>query len=920
MTCETVGDLLLDYAEGELAPEQARAVEEHLGRCRACKTRYAETRALVGDMGAARSLDKSAWEDKPTQPITALPQKLSRHSRLGDYEIIEELGRGGMGVVYRARQISLNRIVALKLLSAVRDDNERAITRFMREAQAAARLHHTNIVPIYAQGREGDYIYYAMELIEGASLDAMLRPEAGKQARYAKTVKLDPASQRASASNLLRSAASSVGLSRGARRHGPARDYKEIARLAAGVAEGLHHAHEQGVVHRDIKPQNLLFGPDGELHITDFGLARVLNEPGLTKTTEMVGTPAYMSPEQITGPRTAIDRRTDIHALGATLYVMLTHRRPFEGESYEQTIHQILNRDPTPPRKIDSRIPPDLDTICLRAMEKAPHRRFQTAHEMARELRRYLGGFPIVSRPIGPIGKALRWTRRRPWQTGVIAAAVLLTAIIPLGVNFFRSNAAAEIAACEDTLLDDYREWERALAKITWIGRLGGDKYRLTTAVAFAHIRNDPRLSIELLEQALLEHPDDRDARYLLAWAYTRMVRTRGIGSWTDARRHIAVADGIDADASGVGWFFRGQAVWGYDPQDAERSFDEAIRRRKNFTQAMLHQGRAMNQIMYSLRDNSYYRKAVGRLESVTLVQPTRAYPRYLLATTHLLSAEIYRDEGKPAEAEEAYAACLKAAREAQIVESESPRGYAVEATYYESRGDYAAAIEAWDRYDNPKIRKSVWDKSERWSYQMRLYFWLGRYSEAAQTHVKLYETEAKRDESSICADDGFFAALIAAGAGDDVGAKAALDRAVRDVGDQLEYRLRLYAGYCVLGIASPPALLPAASCPQCELSPGWTPEWLQTLTQYLRGQVEWETVVATSRTGVELSDDSRLRMAGAWYFRGVRELAEGRRESALFSLAEAHRHYDNENYSYLAKCLLVKLQLDPDWPAGAGR
>ncbi len=320
MTCETVAELLLDYVEGELAADQTRLVSEHLEQCPACAARYRETRALVGDLGAARGAEQSAWDSQRTRPLPARPAALENHSRLGDFEILEELGRGGMGVVYRARQVSLNRIVALKLLSAGLVQSERSVARFMREAQAAARLHHTNIVPIYAQGREGDYFYYAMELVEGESLDQVLRREMRSSVGQAQTVKLEaPQAPQAatrplsSATAVLRSAVSTARLSRISHRLGPARDFKRIVRLMTGVAEGLHHAHEQGVVHRDVKPQNLLLGPDDELHITDFGLARMLDEPGLTRSTEMVGTPSFIATEQITWPSTAIYRRADVY-------------------------------------------------------------------------------------------------------------------------------------------------------------------------------------------------------------------------------------------------------------------------------------------------------------------------------------------------------------------------------------------------------------------------------------------------------------------------------------------------------------------------------------------------------------------------------------------------------------------------------
>lgn len=924
MTCETVGELLLDYMEGELPPHQASSVQAHLDQCRPCAAKCREIAGLLGDLGAARSVEPQASKPDQSRSKPTPPAALEEHARLGDFEILGELGRGGMGVVYRARQISLNRIVALKLLSVGLVQSERSVSRFEREAQAAARLHHTNIVPIYAQGREQDYFYYAMELIEGESLDKVLRRQ--RQAADDQTLKddnhaaLHATTHRLSTpANLLRSAVSTARLSRVMRSRRPPRDYKRIVRLVAGVAEGLHHAHEQGVVHRDIKPQNLLLGPDDQLHITDFGLARMLDEPGLTRSTEMVGTPAYMAPEQITGGKAAVDRRTDVYALGVTLYEMLTLRRPFQAETYDQTISQVLNRDPKPPRKLDPHIPPDLETICLRAMEKEPQRRFPSAAEMAGDLRRYAEGFPIASRRIGPLGKTVRWVRRHPWRASVIATTALLVIVIPLALSFFHRTGNAKIDDSFGILLNDYREKDRALKELTWISRLGGDRYRRDFVEAFAHIRTEPQESIELLKQLVAERPDDPDAHYLLAWAYARRISTQGVEMWGNARKHIDMADDLrnrGIQPTGAGWFFRGQAVWGSDPTEAERSFDQAIKRRTNFTQAMLHQCRAMNQIMYSLRDNSYYRKAVGRLESVTQVQPTKAYPRYLLAITHLLAAEIYLAEQKPEQAQRAYAASLDAARSAQSVEPSSPRGYAAEANYYESVEDFEAAIAAWRKLDHDQINKSPSDFSERCEYQMRLHFWLGEYAEAEQMRKGRYGAlTGYSRERCFDGDDSFYEALIAASAGDRAAAEGALATGADLARQNAEYSLRLDAAYRLLGRPPPPDLLPQEIPAECNLSPGWTRKWLDVLVRYQRGEVAWGIVEQASRTSVQRPDDPRLRMAGAHFYRGVGALVAGQRQEALEAFRAARNQYDNENYCFRAELLLTKLRTDPDWP-----
>ena len=181
--------------------------------------------------------------------------------------------------------------------------------------------------------------------------------------------------------------------------------------MIADVADALEHAHKAGVVHRDVKPSNLLLSPDGRLSVTDFGLARVLEEPGMTVSGEFVGTPAYMSPEQIAAGRLPLDHRTDVYSLGATLYELLTLEPPFRGKSREQVLAQIVQKEPRPPRKLNKRVPVDLETICLKALEKDPDRRYQTAGAMAEDLRRYVNRFAIAARRVGPLGRMRKWVR-----------------------------------------------------------------------------------------------------------------------------------------------------------------------------------------------------------------------------------------------------------------------------------------------------------------------------------------------------------------------------------------------------------------------------------------------------------------------------------------------------------------------------
>jgi len=340
----------------------------------------------------------------------------SERERLGDFEIVREIGRGGMGVVYEAIQLSLNRKVALKVLLPGATPEQRDVERFQREARGAALLDHPRIVPIYAQGEEGGTYYYAMKLVQGRSLNHVIRDTREKwEASYA-------AGRRTTLSQQY---------------------FRTAARLIMEAAEALEYAHSQGVIHRDIKPHNLILTPEGHPVITDFGLARFLSAPSVTISGEMMGTPAYMSPEQVRAEQQAIDHRTDIYSLGVTLYEMLALDIPFRAETREAMLRQILLKDPAPLGRLNPRIPRDLETICHKAIEKDPGRRYQSAKLFAHDLRCFLEGLPIVARPIGPLGRLYRHALRRKALTAAIAGALLaLIAGTYFGLQAHRARQA----------------------------------------------------------------------------------------------------------------------------------------------------------------------------------------------------------------------------------------------------------------------------------------------------------------------------------------------------------------------------------------------------------------------------------------------------------------------------------------------
>jgi WD40 repeat protein len=323
---------------------------------------------------------------------------LLRLGSFGDYEIVEEIARGGMGVVFRARQVSLGRPVAIKMILAGQLASEADQQRFRTEAQAAANLDHPNIVAIYEVGEHQGQPYFSMPLVEGGSLTRWIE-------------RCGP--------------------------HGAAtpQHQAEAARLLAAVARAVHHAHQHRILHRDLKPANILLDGHGEPHVTDFGLAkRVEGDSKVTQTGSIVGTPSYMAPEQAAG-RKDLTTAADVWSLGAVLYEMLTGRPPFRGGNPLETLLDVLGKDPAPPRSLNPAVDGDLATIALKCLDKDSARRYGSAEALAEDLERFLAGEPIHARPAGSLERAAKWARRRPAIACLSTAVVLVSALGVAGIT-----------------------------------------------------------------------------------------------------------------------------------------------------------------------------------------------------------------------------------------------------------------------------------------------------------------------------------------------------------------------------------------------------------------------------------------------------------------------------------------------------
>jgi tetratricopeptide (TPR) repeat protein len=333
--------------------------------------------------------------------------------RVGRFEVLALLGQGGFGSVYKARDPELDRVVAIKVPRPGAFGSSGDAERFLREARSAARLRHPGIVPVHEIGHERGLPYIVADFIDGTTLNDHMA-------------------------------------------HGPL-GFRESALLVAQLAEALDFAHRHQVIHRDIKPGNVLLDRTGRPHLTDFGLARRNDEREITLTMDgqIVGTPAYMAPEQAAGDLARVDSRSDVYSLGVVLYELLTGGLPFRG-TMRMLLHQVQHEEPRPPRRLNDRIPRDLETITLKAMAKEPAERYQTAGEVAADLRRWLAGEPIQARPIGALGRAVKWARRRPTVAVLLGALlVALSVLVAVWVSSYvqLSRSARELKQSNDNAL-----------------------------------------------------------------------------------------------------------------------------------------------------------------------------------------------------------------------------------------------------------------------------------------------------------------------------------------------------------------------------------------------------------------------------------------------------------------------------------
>jgi serine/threonine protein kinase/tetratricopeptide (TPR) repeat protein len=500
--------------------------------------------------------------------------------RLGDYRIIEKLGQGGMGVVYRAEQISLQRTVALKVLPFAAVMDEKAITRFKNEARAAGTLHHDNIVPVHGVGTERGVHYYAMALINGVTMadvihelkqsvlsnartvldqipvdrvlkenDTFVKAAAGISRRWVSASDSAPSLPPPTDADALETVRMLQNALSTRRSLFGSRFFEQVARIGMQTAEALHHAHEHGIVHRDIKPGNLMVDPTGKVWVTDFGLARIESDVGMTMTGDVLGTLRYMAPEQALGKRIMVDHRADIYSLGATLYELLTLRPVFEAVNREELLKQLTFEEPKPIRKVHPAVPVDLETVVMKAIAKDPDERYATASEMADDLRAIRNSQPILAKPFSVQQRIRRWALRHQGLVAAIAAVLLISTLSLVVSTILILDAQSRTTAALGEARQNFSEAKRQqqLADENFRhARSAVDSY--LTTISEDILLNNPgmeplrkellELALDYYQQFIDDRGEDPDVQAELADAYERAAAVQWqLGHLVEATR-----------------------------------------------------------------------------------------------------------------------------------------------------------------------------------------------------------------------------------------------------------------------------------------------------------------------------------------------------------------------------------------------
>ncbi len=873
---------LLDLVDGALAEEPARRQAWLAEACGDDTELLAEANSLLAfdeDADVLLHVSEAATDVRLGT--------LKIGSQLGDYLLEKQIGAGGMGVVYQAKQVSLNRRVALKVLPAHLRYSASAQARFRQEIEAAARLHHTNIVAVHTAGELLNTQFFAMELIDGPPLSAVIEQLRINPVRELQSASLT--SQRKTSESVetpeLESLLANPFYDRLSNNY-----FDTIATLVADVADGLAYAHNSRVIHRDIKPSNLLISQDGQLHISDFGLARMEEQPGLTQTGECLGTPYYMAPEQISADTNKIDGRTDIYALGATLYEILTLQPPFPGESRDQVIAQIVRDEPTPPRSHNKRVPRDLETICLKAIEKEPSRRYQTADQMAADLRAYVNRFAISAKRIGPVARTIKWSRRHRGLSFALATSTVLAAM----AIFFafrahdsqtRWNATRQEQVFETALLAALEgKQENAKSSLEEAKRLGAPPERLHLLQGQVDLIAVRQLSAhQHFQQATELLPESVAAHSLLALSW---MQRHSYSNGEAVFRHVQELTPVTLDD-----FLQKARIESYfDAAEAVKTLDETIDRNKTSVAARLIRAKIQTSRTIDTADPTIAESALADFSFASEMLGDNPLVASGQMKALLAAATTFDLQGLGERRDQ----LLRRADEIAVVLSKFDgfRAHRARAFYFDYIGDVDQALAEWQTLHHQEILFPV----------LTLYR-EGRLDEALE--ICQQYRRVIRDERIV----DFFEALIMA-------AKSDSPEAVRNVFPMhskgqltpIHELLAVYTISCLTGNLQV-AQSEAIRLHKTQRLPALRNGWYRHLSAFVVGEL-------SAKEFLQETMGSRKRQCEAHYYVGISELGSGNREAARehFRRSAESRVFGYFEY-FLSRALLAQLQRDPEWP-----
>jgi serine/threonine protein kinase len=819
--------------------------------------------------------------------------------QIGDFLIERQIGAGGMGLVYRAQQISLKRPVALKVLPHHLQCSRSARTRFQREIEAAARLHHPNIVAVYTTGDEGGTMHYAMELIDGLALSHVLEELRCRPVAELQSCELLPlqaygsiGSTRARAGDTTPQPGavtnSAVDLSQLAQRDGY---FVAVAKLMADVADGLEYAHVMKVVHRDVKPSNLLLSHDGHIHIGDFGLARVAEEPGLTRTGDVLGTPFYMAPEQISETAGSVDERTDVYGLGATLYELLTLVPPFLGDHRDIVTAKILRDEPPAPHSLNRLVPRDLETICLKAIEKQPARRYPSARAMADDLRRFAEGLPISARRTGVIGRGIKWVERhRAWAAAVAVMCTLVVVALFFAyrthlaetrwtdAEFGRIYETAQLAAIEGDL-------PRARKAVGEAEKLGAPPAQLSLLRGQLDLHSGKfQEACDQLELAVRDMPDSLAAHALLTSAY---------GANEQHQKRIRAASQLPGLTPSTlqDYLLLAEAQSFNNFSEARATLDEAVGRYKTSIVARLTRGGVLVYRSMETADAELAETAIDDLRIAgELLEPnTLLLGRMMQA--RLVAAAAYESLGDLDQRQ-------KHLHQAGVMAEELKRfsgQYHADlwrAVYFDYVGEDEQAVESWLAIKDHSI-----------TFLVLTLFRLERFQEA----MDLCDERLTRHKTARFTD--FFRSFILSAMTDSPQkVVAAFEPQGKETLDSLNAHRFAYTIYCLSG--------------NLDSAQQYSRDLRKVGVRLAHDEASWHKILDYTCGDLEADamlaqmSGSRTAMCQAHFLIGMTQLAKGNREEArqhfrACSNLRINRYVED----FMSRALIAQLNRNPAWP-----